>query len=132
MNEMPLSQGGQYAFAPVTEHNAQQHVAQNPAGDQRHLGAPQNATAANAAQQAYELAQRQYAEAMAAQGVPSQVQGVRSATQQMEQFAQLAGVQDPTAPQPSPPAAPHLILPPGMAMPEVPVADNDSPVSVLW
>jgi hypothetical protein len=61
------------------------------------------------------------------------VQGVRGATQQMEQFAQLAGVQDPTQP-PPPQAIPQqaLILPPGVAMPEQPDGGDNSSLPVLW
>ena len=133
VNEAPLGQGGQYAFAPVTEHNAQQHVAANPAADQRHLGVPQNPAAANQAQAAYEAAQQQYAEAMGATGVPQQVQAVQGATQQMDQFAQLAGVRDPNQP-PPPQTMPQqaLILPPGVVMPEQQDGGDDGSVSVLW
>lgn len=134
MNESPLGQGGQYAFAPVTEHGVQQHIALNPAADQRHLAAPQNKVAANQAQAIYEDAQRQYAEAMQAAAVPQQVQGVQGATQQMEQFAQLAGVRDPTQPSASPPVSDRqtVWLPPGEAAPEEPDGGDNSSVPVLW
>lgn len=134
MNEQALRHGGQYAFAPVTEHGVQQHIAANPAADQRHLAVPQNAAAANQAQQAYEAAQRQYAEAMQAPAVPQQVQGVQGATQQMEQFAQLAGVRDPTQPSTSPPVPDRqtVWLPPGAAAPEQPDGGDNSSVPVLW
>lgn len=130
-NEAPLGQGGHYLYAPITEHNAAEHIAQNPAAHQSHLGSPSNAQAANAAQQAYQRAQQQYAQAAAQQGAAQQVQGLQQANAGMEQFAQLAGVADPRAPQPAPPQPPQLIVPPGYAAPESNDAD-DGPVPVLW
>lgn len=128
-NEMPLGGGGQYGFAPITEHNAQQHVAANPAAHQSHLGAPSNAQAANAAQAAYENAQRQYEVAMQQAGIQQQVAGLQSAAVGMDQFAGLAGVRDPMAPQPPSQAAPQIILPPGVEMTD---GSDDGPVPVLW
>ncbi len=134
VNETPLGAGGQYAFAPITEHNAQQHVQANPAADQRNLGVPTNPAAANQAQEAYDEAQRQYVKAMGAQAIPQQVQGVRGATQHMEQFAQLAGVRDPTylAPSNPAPSQTQLILPPGVVMPEQTDGSDSGSVPVLW
>lgn len=132
MNEQPLGAGGQYLYAPITEHNAQQHVAQNPAAHESHLGRPGNAQQANAAQAAYEAAQRAYAQAMQQQGVPQQVQGLQQATAGMDQFAQLAGVADPRQPQPQRPQQQGIILPPGVAPPQEGDDADDGSVSVLW
>lgn len=129
MNDAPFGQGGQYAFAPITEHNAHEHMAQNPAAHERHLGVPQNAAAANQAQQAYVQAQQRYQQAMQQPGIPQQVQQLQQAQAGMDQFAQVAGVQDPRM-EPLPQQPQGIILPPGVT-PEVRDASDD-PVSVLW
>lgn len=84
VNAAPLGAGGHYQFDPITEHNVQEHIAQNPAADGGHLGVPQDASSAAAAQAAYQ-------QAMAAQ----QQSQFAARAEAMRQFGQHAGVADP-------------------------------------
>lgn len=36
-NGQPLTQGGRYAFQPITEANVHQHIAMNPAANERNV-----------------------------------------------------------------------------------------------
>lgn len=84
-NGAPFESGqARYVHAPITEHNVHQHIAENPAAHEAHLGLSDDPDRASAAQARYEAAMR------------ARSQGQHQVSHDaMDDYAKFAGVQDP-------------------------------------